>query len=170
MGQRCQIFEAGETIKVPAGAVHRFEPLDTEGWGFSSQFVVHGDAQSSASGTAGDDSGLMTRIRTLLANRHSLRTDVTQIADACAISKGYLARRFRREAGTSLHDFHVLTAVHQAKALMKQGLSIVEAALSAGFYDQAHLTREFVRTYGFTPGAFRTAWLTAPPLHSIPRH
>jgi len=155
---------------VPAGLVHRFEPLDAEGWGFTSQFVMPGVAQRSAASAAVDDSGLMTRIKALLAQRHSLRTDIAQIADACTMSKGYLSRRFRREAGTSLHDFHVLIAVQQAKGALKQGLSIVEAALDTGFYDQAHLTREFVRTYGFTPGAFRTAWLTAPPLDQVARH
>jgi len=170
VGQTCRTVEAGETVMVPAGLVHRFEPLDAEGWGFTSQFVMPGGAQRSAAAAAVDDSGLMTRIKALLAHRHSLRTDITQIADACTMSKGYLSRRFRREAGTSLHDFHVLIAVHQAKAALKQGLSIVEAALDAGFYDQAHLTREFVRTYGFTPGAFRTAWLTAPPLDQVARH
>jgi AraC-like DNA-binding protein len=170
MGQRCQIVEAGKSVVVPAGVVHRFEPLDAEGWGFTSHFVMHDGAQRRAPAIAVENSALMTRIRMLLADRPSLHTDVAQIADACAMSKGYLARRFRREAGTSLHDFHVLIAVHQAKAALKQGLSIVEAALSAGFYDQAHLSREFVRTYGFTPGAFRSAWLTAPPLVSTARH
>ena len=33
------------------------------------------------------------------------------------------------------------------------------AALAAGFYDQAHLNREFVRTYGMTPAAFRDGWI-----------
>ena len=167
VGRTFRIVEAGETVMVPAGVVHRFEPLDVEGWGFVSQFVMP-DGQRSTAAASAEDRGLMTRIRTLLADRHSLRTDVAQIADACAMSKGYLSRRFRHEAGTSLHDFHVLIAVHQAKASLKHGLSIVEAALDAGFYDQAHLTREFVRTYGFTPGVFRTAWLTAPPLEHFP--
>ena len=33
-----------------------------------------------------------------------------------------------------------------------------DAAIDSGFYDQAHLTREFVRTYGFTPKAYKSAW------------
>jgi AraC-like DNA-binding protein len=39
----------------------------------------------------------------------------------------------------------------------------VEAALAAGFYDQAHLNREFVRTLGMTPAAFRAGWSAAQP-------
>lgn len=160
----CRRIEAGETVMVPAGMVHRFEPLDALGWSFISAFMAPAGARADGSGGGAVESDLVTRIRQLLADRYSLRTDVGQIAEACAMSKGYLSRRFRHEAGASLHEFHVLIAVHNAKSLLKKGYSIVEAALDAGFYDQAHLTREFVRTYGFTPGAFRSAWQAAPRL------
>jgi len=169
-GYACRTVEAGETVMVPAGVVHRFEPLDAEGWGFTSRFVMPGAGRWNSATPTRANSEFMTRIRALLADRPSLRTDIAQIAGACAMSKGYLSRRFRHEAGTSLHDFHVLMAVHHAKAALKQGLSIVEAALDAGFYDQAHLTREFVRTFGFTPGVFRAAWLMAPRLNVAARH
>ena len=162
--QTSRIVEAGETAVVPAGTIHRFEAVDRYGWSFASQFVLRCGTQRSAPSIADRSEDLMSRINALLSDRHSLRTDVAQIADAFAISKGYLSRRFRLESGTSLHDFHVVIAVHHAKALLKQGANIVDAALDAGFYDQAHLSREFVRTYGFTPGAFRNAWLSAPSL------
>jgi AraC-like DNA-binding protein len=48
--------------------------------------------------------------------------------------------------------------VQKAKALLRDGEAVAEAALAAGFYDQAHLTREFVRTFGMTPGTYRSAW------------
>jgi|GEM_PF-1365814 len=167
IGQSSRSVEAGETVIVPAGVVHRFEALDEHGWGFVSEFVAPG---SDGLGTARIESNLIARIRAMLADRYSLRTDVAQIADACAMSKGYLSRRFRQESGTSLHDFHMLIALHNAKSMLKGGCSIVEAALDAGFYDQAHLTREFVRTYGFTPGVFRAAWQSAPRLPSLTHH
>ena len=75
------------------------------------------------------------------------------------MSQGHLSRAFRRETGSSLHNFHVLLALHRAKALLRRQTPVVEAALAAGFYDQAHLNREFVRTYGMTPAAFRDGWI-----------
>ncbi|QDO97107.1 helix-turn-helix domain-containing protein [Ferrovibrio terrae] len=153
--------EAGEKVIVPAGVIHRFEPLDSHGWSFVSEFVVPDDYKLDGL-NRGPDGALVERVKALLSRRGSLRTDVAQIAEACAISKGYLSRRFRHEVGTGLHDFHVLVALHHAKSMLKSGLPIVDAALEAGFYDQAHLSRELVRTYGFTPGAFRGAWVTAP--------
>jgi AraC-like DNA-binding protein len=95
----------------------------------------------------------------LLANRRTLQTDVDSIARDCAVSAGHLARAFRRATGTSLHNFHVLLAVRKAKARLREGAPLIEAALDGGFYDQAHLTREFVRTFGMTPGTFRSAWM-----------
>ena len=41
-----------------------------------------------------------------------------------------------------------------ALRLLREGLSIADAALAAGFSDQPHLTREFGRTLGMTPGQY----------------
>ena len=103
---------------------------------------------------------LRARVRALLSGRSSLHTDVEAIAQACAVSAGHLARAFRRETGASLHNFHVLLALHRAKALLREGVPIIVAALDAGFYDQAHLNRSFVGTFGMTPAAFRAGWAT----------
>lgn len=39
-----------------------------------------------------------------------------------------------------------------AQPLMLGGYSTAEAALSAGFFDQSHMTRQFTQTYGVSPG------------------
>jgi AraC-like DNA-binding protein len=146
---------AGDTLAVPAGVVHRFEPVDRQGWAFVSRFVP------ASGGAAHETATLAARAATLLARRPSLRTDAAAVARACAVSEGHLARVFRRETGSGPHNFHVLLALHRAKALLRRHVPLVEAALAAGFYDQAHLNREFVRTYGMTPAAFRNGWAVA---------
>lgn len=146
---------AGDTLVVPAGVVHRFEPLDRQGWAFVSRFVPAPGASAHRAAT------LAVRASALLAQRASLRTDVAALARSCAVSEGHLSRAFRRETGCSLHNFHVLLALQQAKALLRRQAPVVEAALAAGFYDQAHLNREFVRTCGMTPAVFRDAWTAA---------
>jgi len=151
----CHDVVAGDIVTVPAGVIHRFEPVDGSGWAFRSRFVA--PATSSMS-THDSFRKLRTRVRALLSGRSSLHTDVEAIAQACAVSAGHLARAFRRETGTSLHNFHVLLALHRARALLREGVPIVVAALDAGFYDQAHLNREFVRTLGMTPAAFCAGW------------
>jgi AraC-like DNA-binding protein len=147
----CREVAEGETVVVPAGTIHRFEPVDDKGWAFASQFVLR-----PADAPAGD--GLARQAIGVLAGRRTLRTDVDSIARHCAVSPGHLARAFHRATGTGLHNFHVLLAVRRAKARLREGAPLVEAALEGGFYDQAHLTREFVRTFGMTPATFRSAW------------
>jgi len=148
----CRVVGAGDTVVVPAGVVHRFEPVDNHGWAFASRFVPTKTAST------GESPALGAQAKALLSGRPSLHTDVEAIALACAVSAGHLARAFRRETGTSLHNFHVLLALHKAKALLREQAPIIEAALDAGFYDQAHLNREFVKTFGMTPAAFRAGW------------
>lgn len=154
----CREVVIGDTVVVPAGVTHRFEPVDGSGWAFSSRFVPPATKNAS---TDGPHDTLGAQARALLTGRPSLHTDVEAIAQACAVSAGHLARAFRRETGTSLHNFHVLLALHKAKALLRDHALIIEAALGAGFYDQAHLNREFVKTFGMTPAVFRAGWAAA---------
>jgi AraC-like DNA-binding protein len=154
----CRDVVAGDTVVVPAGVVHRFEPVDDNGWAFDSRFV---STAANDAAMPGSRHALGAQAMALLAGRSSLHTDVEAIAQACAVSAGHLSRTFRRETGTSLHNFHVLLALHKAKALLRNQAPIIDAALDAGFCDQAHLNREFARTFGMTPAAFRQAWATA---------
>jgi AraC-like DNA-binding protein len=154
----CREVAAGDTVVVPAGVIHRFEPVDDDGWAFDSRFV-----STAANDAAIPDSrnALGAHAMDLLAGRSSLHTDVKALAQAHAVSAGHLSRTFHRETGTSLHNFHVLLALHKAKALLRNQAPIIEAALDAGFCDQAHLNREFARTFGMTPAAFRAGWAMA---------
>jgi AraC-like DNA-binding protein len=41
--------------------------------------------------------------------------------------------------------------------MILDGTTLVEAAAEAGFADQSHLTRHFLRAYGYTPGVLARA-------------
>jgi AraC-like DNA-binding protein len=147
---------AGDTVVVPAGTIHRFEPVDAEGWAFTSDFIVREAADTKP--VTRDDERLVARAIELLTRREGLRSDPEGLAKALHVSGGHLARTFQRVTGTGLHNFHVLMVLQKAKSLLRDGAPLAAAAVDTGFYDQAHLTREFVRTYGFTPKAFKLAW------------
>jgi AraC family transcriptional regulator len=68
----------------------------------------------------------------------------------------YFARVFRRHHGCSVSAYlHALRLTEAAELILQHGLSLVEAACTAGFADQAHLTRCCARSLGFTPKRIR---------------
>ncbi len=154
--QTSRDVQAGDTVIVRAGTIHRFEPVDPEGWAFTSDFIIQ-ETPDPKPVTRGDER-LVARAIELLTRREGLRSDPESLAKALHVSGGHLARTFQRVTGTGLHNFHVLMVLQKAKVLLRDGAPLAAAAFDTGFYDQAHLTREFVRTYGFTPRAFKLAW------------
>lgn len=66
-----------------------------------------------------------------------------------------LARHFRALLGTSPYRYLVMRRLDRARCLMREGLSLAEAAAGAGFADQSHMTRQFGRAFGLSPGRWR---------------
>jgi AraC-like DNA-binding protein len=52
----------------------------------------------------------------------------------------------------------------QARALIREGAPLADAALASGFADQSHMTRHFKKAYGVSPG--RWAKMTMARLQS----
>lgn len=78
---------------------------------------------------------------------------LTDLADGVGLTPSYLIRSTVRATGLTPHG-HVLRArVDLARRLLLEGMAAAEAAIAAGFCDQAHLIRQFRRHYGVTPGA-----------------
>ena len=82
---------------------------------------------------------------------------VTSAALECAtgMSRFALARHFRAYLGTSPHRYVVMRRLDRARALMRLGASLADAASASGFADQSHMTRHFTRAYGVTPARWR---------------
>ena len=75
------------------------------------------------------------------------------LAAGVGLNPSYLFRSTVRATGMTPHG-HVLRArVDHARRLLLDGTPAAEAAIAAGFCDQAHLIRQFRRHYGVTPGA-----------------
>jgi AraC-like DNA-binding protein len=70
------------------------------------------------------------------------------------ISRYALARHFRACLGTSPHRYVTMRRLERARALIRAGAPLADAALRTGFADQSHMTRQFKRAYGLSPGRF----------------
>jgi AraC-like DNA-binding protein len=76
-----------------------------------------------------------------------------------------IARHFRAAFGTSPDRYRTMRRLAVARRAIAAGTPLAEAAVAAGFADQSHMTRQFTRAYGMTPGrwarATRSAGVTA---------
>jgi AraC-like DNA-binding protein len=76
------------------------------------------------------------------------------LSDITGVSKFRLIKIFRKVAGMTPHQYLIQCRVNCAYRLLKHGVEINQAAISAGFYDQSALNRYFKRCYAVTPGQF----------------
>ncbi|WP_448785016.1 AraC family transcriptional regulator [Brucella intermedia] len=78
-----------------------------------------------------------------------------QLEQVSGQSRWKLSRDFRAAFGTSPYRYLTLRRLDRAKASIIKGQSLVQAALEAGFADQAHFSRHFRSTFGITPACWR---------------
>ena len=71
------------------------------------------------------------------------------------MSRFQFSRQFRHNSGMPPRRFRVQMMVATAQQAISSGASLADAATMAGFSDQSHMSREFRRTFGMTPGEFQ---------------
>jgi AraC-like DNA-binding protein/quercetin dioxygenase-like cupin family protein len=79
------------------------------------------------------------------------------LAALSGVSRFQLLRGFAAAIGATPHAYLLQRRVGLARQLLAAGLSAAEAAIDAGFADQSHMTRAFVRQFGITPGRYVAA-------------
>lgn len=86
-------------------------------------------------------------------------------------SREHLTRRLRRRFGLGAADLIRLARFGRASRRVEAGSDLASAAASAGYADQAHMTREFRRLAGVTPGRWRAMRAQITPVQDVPgRH
>lgn len=69
-------------------------------------------------------------------------------------SKYNFIRQFRKNIGITPFEYVNLQRIKQAKMYLREGSSLVETALSTGFYDQSHFSHYFKNYVGLSPGDY----------------
>jgi AraC-like DNA-binding protein len=94
----------------------------------------------------------------LIHDDPSRRWTVTELARAAGYSRSAFASRFRELVGESPIAYVTRTRLtFAASELERPDLSIGEVARSIGYASESAFSRAFTRTFGVTPGAYRTA-------------
>jgi len=98
------------------------------------------------------------KLRTEEILRAHLEGNITinELATACSLSPSHFARCFRQSFDNSVHQRLIQLRIECAKQLLSQtNKTLVEIALSSGFYDQAAFSRTFSRIEHMTPSRWR---------------
>jgi AraC-like DNA-binding protein len=98
------------------------------------------------------DLAAVARVRDHLAAHAGEQTPAAQLERIAGLDRYTLARHFRRAYGTSPDRYRTMRRLGLARAAIQAGVPLARAAADAGFADQSHMTRQFVRAYGMTPG------------------
>ena len=108
----------------------------------------------------GGDGGLTFRqehaVRDCIQHHLARAITLDDLAGEVGMSRFHIARRFRATRGTTPHEYLLQQRVKRTSTMLERTRTpLPEIARECGFADQSHLTREFKKRLGMTPGAYR---------------
>lgn len=94
----------------------------------------------------------MAQVRELLAADPARAVTVAELSALTGLGKFQVIRQFQAVYGLPPHAYLRQLRVQRARQAILAGAALADAAALAGFADQAHMTRTFGLTLGYTPG------------------
>jgi len=132
-------------------------PLESESrflWVLAQLIVRHGSDRPVPTAISPEPQR-MAQVRNYLTTHVSETITLDDLAAFAQMPPFRLLRTFRAQFGLPPHAYQNQLRLHRAKALLAQGLPIVQVAVDVGFTDQSHLNRHFKRMFGVTPGQYQ---------------
>ena len=83
--------------------------------------------------------------------------DIEHLSRFSAMSKYHFIRKFDESVGMTPHKFQIQNRVRKAKGLLEETISMTEAGVNAGFYDQSHFIKNFKHLYQISPSSYKAA-------------
>ncbi|EIZ81158.1 AraC family transcriptional regulator [Novosphingobium sp. Rr 2-17] len=106
----------------------------------------------------------VSRVRERIADAPARPHALSELAALAGLSRYQTVRAFARLTGLTPHAYVMQRRLDMARTLIRQGSTLADAAVEAGFADQSHMHRIFVARHGFTPGAYASAVRRAPAI------
>lgn len=128
---------------------------ETALWQALACLLSQGSTLRVAGPTGGFDRVTWARLREWMESRLEQPPSLEELAAFCGLSPWQALRRFSRHCGLPPHQWLTQLRLERALPLVLQGQPLSEIALRLGFYDQAHFSRLFRRTYGIPPSRLR---------------
>ena len=100
------------------------------------------------------DHAVVRRVRDYLREAYARRVRLDELARVAGMCKYALVRAFTKEIGMPPHAYQTYVRILRARELIAAGRPLSSVALDVGFADQSHLSRNFKRVLGVTPGQY----------------
>jgi AraC-like DNA-binding protein len=97
---------------------------------------------------------VVRRVRDYLCEAYARQVSLDELAGVAGMCKYALVRAFSKEVGMPPHAYQTYVRVLRARELIAAGRRLSSVALDVGFTDQSHLSRNFKRVLGVTPGRY----------------
>lgn len=101
--------------------------------------------------------GPIARARSRIDDDPASSATLADLAADAGMSRFQLLRGFAHEVGLPPHAYRMQRRIALARRLIASGTLLADAAVCAGFADQSHMTRAFVRLLGITPASYAAA-------------
>ncbi|SHJ82728.1 AraC-type DNA-binding protein [Dethiosulfatibacter aminovorans DSM 17477] len=98
-----------------------------------------------------DMDSIIEQIRCYIKDNFLASLSLDELSKSFDMNKFKLIRRFKKIYDSTPSAYQLQLKVDYAKQLMKHEKDLVAISLKAGFYDQAHFSKEFKKATGITP-------------------
>lgn len=118
------------------------------------QLVVRHSDKLLVSRPASQETKAVRQVREHLEANSNREVALEELARLTNLNPSYLIRVFRNEVGLPPHAYQMQVRITCAKQLISLGYPLRHVAMETGFTDQSHLTKNFKRFVGITPGQY----------------
>lgn len=146
--------EAAEAFLGLLHASNEEQPAEVRLWALRAVVAEVEAVVTTAEGGAPRDE-LVEEVVSHLERTTGRTMPLSDLAEMLGVSRSTLLRRFQRAVGGTPHYYHVSVRLRRALQLIEAGEPIAEAAVDAGFHDQAHFTRHARLVLAMGPGKWR---------------
>jgi AraC-like DNA-binding protein len=120
-------------------------------------YLVHTHATRPAHTPAVHAHGPIARAKARIDDDPAATLTLADLAADTGLSRFQLLRGFAHEMGLPPHAYRMQRRIALARRSIARGATLADAAAAAGFADQSHMTRAFVRLLGVTPANYAAA-------------
>ncbi|WP_175425906.1 helix-turn-helix domain-containing protein [Trinickia violacea] len=103
----------------------------------------------------------LSRLDQFIEANITLSISLSDLASQMGLSEYYFCRCFKQATGMSPYQYLLKKRIeHACSCLRREDMSIQDVAFASGFGDPVQFSKQFRRTHGLTPSAFRARYVT----------